>query len=42
VDDKIFRLVLPPERAVEPGHHLWLDWEPSKMHVFEKSGGLLL
>lgn len=42
VDGKIFRLVLPPEHAVAPGHHLWLEWEPNKMHVFEKSGGLLL
>ena len=42
VDDKIFRLVLPPGQAVEAGNHLWLDWDPSKMHVFEKSGGLLL
>ena len=42
VDGKIFRLVLPPEQAVEPGNHLWLRWEPSKMHIFEKSGGLLL
>lgn len=42
VDDKIFRLVLPPEHGASPGDHLWLDWEPSKMHVFEKSGGLLL
>jgi multiple sugar transport system ATP-binding protein len=42
VDDKIFRLVLPPEQAVEPGHHLWLDWAPNKMHVFEKNGPLLL
>ncbi len=43
VDGKIFRLVLPPDKAVEPGHHLWLEWERSKMHFFEKkSGGLLL
>jgi len=42
VDDKIFRLVLPPEQAVAPGNHLWLEWQSSKMHIFEKSGGLLL
>ena len=42
VDDKIFRLVLPPEQAVAPGNHLWLEWESNKMHIFEKSGGLLL
>ncbi len=42
VDDKIFRLVLPPEQAVAPGNHLWLEWESSKMHIFDKSGGLLL
>lgn len=42
VDDKIFRLVLPPDRAVEPGHHLWLEWEQNKMHFFEKSSGDLL
>ncbi len=42
VDDKIFRLVLPPDRAVAPGHHLWLEWEASKMHFFEKKSGELL
>jgi multiple sugar transport system ATP-binding protein len=42
VDDKIFRLVLPPEQVVAPGNHLWLRWEPNRMHIFEKSGGLLL
>ena len=42
VDDKIFRLVLPPGQAVAPGNHLWLEWESNKMHVFDKSGGLLL
>jgi multiple sugar transport system ATP-binding protein len=42
VDDKIFRLVLPPQRAVAPGDHLWLEWEANKMHIFDKSGGILL
>jgi multiple sugar transport system ATP-binding protein len=42
VDDKIFRLVLTPDRAVAPGAHLWLGWEPSKMHFFEKKSGDLL
>jgi multiple sugar transport system ATP-binding protein len=42
VDDKIFRLVLSPEHGPSPGDHLWLEWEPNKMHIFEKSGGLLL
>jgi multiple sugar transport system ATP-binding protein len=42
VDDKIFRLVLTPDRAVAPGTHLWLEWEPSKMHFFEKKSGDLL
>ena len=42
VDDKIFRLVLPPDRAVAPGNHLWLEWEPNKMHFFEKKSGDLL
>jgi multiple sugar transport system ATP-binding protein len=42
VDDKIFRLVLPPENAVAPGDHLWLKWEANKMHIFEKNGELLL
>ncbi|MGH9920185.1 MAG: ABC transporter ATP-binding protein, partial [Nitrososphaerales archaeon] len=42
VDDKIFRLVLPPEQAVAPGNHLWLGWESNKMHIFEKGGALLL
>jgi multiple sugar transport system ATP-binding protein len=42
VDDKIFRLVLPPDRAVAPGNHLWLEWESSKMHFFEKKSGELL
>jgi multiple sugar transport system ATP-binding protein len=42
VDDKIFRLVLPPGNAVAPGNHLWLRWEANKMHIFDKSGGLLL
>ncbi len=42
VDDKIFRLVLPPEHAVAPGNHLWLEWESNKMHIFEKNGGLLV
>ena len=42
VDDKIFRLVLPPDRSVAPGDHLWLEWESSKMHIFEKGGNLLL
>ncbi len=42
VDDKIFRLVLPPDRAVAPGHHLWLEWQSNKMHFFEKKGGQLL
>jgi multiple sugar transport system ATP-binding protein len=42
VDGKNFRLVLPPENAVAPGSHLWLEWEASKIHVFDKSGGLIL
>lgn len=42
VDDKVFRLVLPPGQAVGPGNHLWLEWAPNKMHIFEKSGALLL
>jgi ABC-type sugar transport system ATPase subunit len=42
VDDKIFRLVLPPDRTVAPGQHLWLEWEASKMHFFEKKSGELL
>jgi ABC-type sugar transport system ATPase subunit len=42
VDDKIFRLVLPPEQAVAPGNHLWLEWEANKMHIFDKGGALLL
>ncbi|HVC26616.1 MAG TPA: ABC transporter ATP-binding protein [Nitrososphaerales archaeon] len=41
VDGKIFRLVLPPEHAAAAGDHLWLEWEANKMHIFEKSGGLL-
>jgi multiple sugar transport system ATP-binding protein len=42
VDDKIFRLVLPPERTVQPGDHLWLEWVANKMHIFDKSGEILL
>jgi len=42
IDDKIFRLVEPPDRAVAPGNHLWLEWQPSKMHFFEKTSGDLL
>ena len=42
VDDNIFRLVLTPDRAVAPGTHLWLEWEPRKMHFFEKKSGDLL
>jgi multiple sugar transport system ATP-binding protein len=42
VDDKIFRLVLTPDRAVAPGNHLWLEWESSKMHFFDKKSGDLL
>jgi multiple sugar transport system ATP-binding protein len=42
VDNKIFRLVLPPEQAVAAGNHLWLEWDPNKMHIFEKGGELLL
>jgi multiple sugar transport system ATP-binding protein len=42
VDDKIFRLVLPPDRAVAPGQHLWLEWGSNKMHFFEKGSGDLL
>ncbi len=42
VDDKIFRLVLPPEQAVAPGNHLWLEWDSKKMHIFDKGGALLL
>lgn len=42
VHDKIFRFVLPPEQAVAPGNHLWLEWDPSKMHIFDKSGGLVI
>jgi multiple sugar transport system ATP-binding protein len=42
VDDKIFRLVLPPERTVAPGDHLWLEWRSNKMHIFDKNGAILL
>jgi multiple sugar transport system ATP-binding protein len=43
VEDKIFRLVLPPDQAVAPGHHLWVDWDTKRMHFFErKSGDLIL
>jgi multiple sugar transport system ATP-binding protein len=39
VDDRIFRLILSRDKAVEPGHHLWLEWKSSKMHFFDKSSG---
>ncbi len=42
VDDRVFRLVIPPDRAVEPGQHLWLQWTKSKMRFFEKKSGNLL
>jgi multiple sugar transport system ATP-binding protein len=42
VDNKIFRLVLPPDKPVAPGNHLWLEWQPGKMHFFEKKDGSLL
>jgi ABC-type sugar transport system ATPase subunit len=42
VDNKIFRLVLPPDKAVAPGSHLWLEWPSSKMHFFEKQSGELI
>jgi hypothetical protein len=42
VDGKVFRLVLPPDRAVAPGQHQWLRWDSNKMHLFEKNGDLLL
>jgi multiple sugar transport system ATP-binding protein len=42
VEGKVFRLVLAPDRGVEPGHHLWLVWQPKKMHFFEKKSGDLL
>ena len=42
VDGKVFRLVLPPDRGVEPGNRLWLEWQPNKMHFFEKKSGDLL
>jgi multiple sugar transport system ATP-binding protein len=42
VDDKIFRLVLPPDRPVAPGQHFWLGWGLRKMHFFDKSSGDLL
>jgi multiple sugar transport system ATP-binding protein len=42
VDGKVFRLVLTPDKEVEPGNHLWLVWQPKKMHFFEKKSGDLL
>jgi ABC-type sugar transport system ATPase subunit len=42
VQGKIFRLVEPPDRTVIAGQHLWLEWEPSKMHFFDKRSGDLL
>jgi len=42
VDEKIFRLVEPPERVVAPGQHLWLSWDANKMHFFERQGGGLI
>jgi len=42
VGDKIFRLVLPPDKAVEPGQHLRLEWDREKMHFFEKNSESLL
>jgi len=42
VDGKIFRLVLPPDKTVDAGHHLWLEWQRDKMHFFEKKSGALL
>jgi multiple sugar transport system ATP-binding protein len=42
VEGKVFRLVLPPDRAVAPGHHLWLEWDSNKMHFFDKKSGDLL
>lgn len=42
VNNRIFRLVMPPERAVEPGNHLWLELDETKMHFFRKDGGDLL
>jgi multiple sugar transport system ATP-binding protein len=42
VEGNSFKLVLPPDRLVKPGDHLWLDWQPSKMHVFESKSGSLV
>jgi len=37
-----FKLVLPPDMLVRPGDHLWIAWEPNRMHVFQKSGDLIV
>jgi multiple sugar transport system ATP-binding protein len=42
VDARMFRLVLPPSGAAAPGTHLWLEWQPSKMHFYDKGSGLLI
>lgn len=42
VEDKVFRLVLTPDRIVQPGDHLWLQWGLDKMHFFDKKSGDLV
>ncbi len=39
--ESTFRLVLPPDRKVSPGDHLWIEWEDSKMYLFDGSGNLI-
>ncbi|MDG6967823.1 MAG: ABC transporter ATP-binding protein [Nitrososphaerota archaeon] len=39
VEERVFRLVLPPDRSLGPGTHLWLSWEAAKMHFFERKTG---
>jgi ABC-type sugar transport system ATPase subunit len=39
--DSLFKLVLPPDRKVRPGEHLWIEWESAKMYVFDGTGNLI-
>ena len=40
--DSYVKLVLPPNRKVSPGDHLWIEWESARMYLFDSSGNLIV
>ena len=43
VEDAMFKTIVPPEKVVRPGEHVWLEWDANRVHLFDgKTSDLIM